>query len=288
MTVRAVKNKNILTEECSVIRGKENCTRGFTLIELLVVIAIIAILAAVLLPVLAAAQEKGKRAQCVNNLRQMGIADTIYANDNNDIFIPATLNGGWGIDSPIQMNGSMLAFVSTVGYSTNNAVNGTASGSKGPSVWSCPERPTLPAEQTAPTWALGYQYYGGMAQWYPNGMARGFPAPSPVKTTTSHAQWMLAADLVLYFTITSGAKAWGDPQAPPASGFVSLPVHHRGNLPGGGTELFADGSVSWYKAEQMYCFYGTSAVNRYFYFYQNDLGPMNYPLGNIYKFPAHP
>lgn len=100
---------------------------------------------------------------------------------------------------------------------------------------------------------------------------------------------MLAADVVLYFQITSGAKAWGDPQAPADSGFVSLPAHKQGNMPAGGNELFADGSVSWIRAEQMHCFYGTStAGGRYFYFYQSDLGPMNYPLGNIYQFPAHP
>jgi prepilin-type N-terminal cleavage/methylation domain-containing protein len=289
MIVRAVKNKNICSDECSALRDKLKCTRAFTLIELLVVIAIIAILAAVLLPVLAAAQEKGKRTQCINNLRQMGVADLIYAGDNNDVFIPGTLNTGWGINSPIQMNSNMLAMASAMGYSTNNAINGTASGSLTASVWTCPERPTLPAQATAPVWALGYQYYGGTTFWYPNGMARGFTAPSPVKTTTSRAQWMLAADLVLYFSITSGAKAWGDPQATADSGFVSLPVHHHGNTPAGGNELFADGSVSWFKAEQMYCFYGTTAANgRYFYFYQNDLGPMNYPLGSIFKYPAHP
>src|SRR5215831_778868 len=57
--------------------------QGFTLIELLVVIAIIAVLAALLFPVLASSQQKARKTACLSNLRQVGVAITIYASDNS-------------------------------------------------------------------------------------------------------------------------------------------------------------------------------------------------------------
>jgi len=71
--------------------------RAFTLVELLVVISVIALLMAILLPALGAARERGRRAVCMANLRTLGQAVIIYANDNHDRLVPGDNPISWAV-----------------------------------------------------------------------------------------------------------------------------------------------------------------------------------------------
>jgi prepilin-type N-terminal cleavage/methylation domain-containing protein len=250
--------------------------RGFTLIELLVVIAIIGILAALLLPALSTAKERGKRVRCLSNLRQMAVGDIMYAGENADRVIPAYDLGGQQFQPIALDNNIQVTAWASIGLTVQSNANG--------SIWTCPNRPTLPAINPAfNQWGIGYQYYGGVTRWINN--LGNFESASPVKTTTAKSMWMLAGDVVLFFN-SGTSMVWGDPNQSGASGFINLPAHRvRGsNLPAGGNEVFIDGSARWVRSRDMmfiHRFTGSGGLDRQFYFYQPDLGTQLQPKRNF-------
>src|ERR1039457_3574634 len=171
------------SRSCLVFKPNRNQRCAFTLIELLVVIAIIAILAAMLLPALAKAREKARQVTCLSNLKQWGLAQTMYVDDNNQTFpktkIPnGTLgappgynedNPSWtdladfynqnprqGLDAWFNALPPYIHSPALYVYATQNGVNGKDSYNNGKSIFQCPSAKIDPLVNVAIRVAFQY------------------------------------------------------------------------------------------------------------------------------------
>jgi prepilin-type N-terminal cleavage/methylation domain-containing protein/prepilin-type processing-associated H-X9-DG protein len=222
--------------------------RGFTLIELLVVIAIIAILAAILFPVFAQARAKARQAVCLSNMKQIGLAYTMYAQDYDETMCPlyismggpsATVTEGgliWYADSYITTWHKLL-----LPYTKNQWI------------FKCPDAP--PGDFGGPS-VVNVNYGGNRAVFSVLNAAPGSTqivhtiasVPRPADTIAVldcgrwHYQWS-------YVVLGSRNSKWYIPNDPRGCGTDTgqCPQDHRHN--GGVNIAFADGHAKWLKSD---------------------------------------
>jgi len=160
--------------------SSQNARGGFTLIELLVVIAIIAILAALLLPALAKARDKGKRISCMSNMRQVGVALQMYEQDGRKL--PPKRHPVDDFNNPFAPPNVLNLLISYLG---------TKPGALSPAVYNCPSLRPHPNPVYAPT---RYSSTGLSANTVPLGRPLS-AIPRPAAIILTQEAWSLSNQL---------------------------------------------------------------------------------------------
>ena len=208
--------------------------RGFTLIELLVVIAIIAILAAILFPVFAQAREKGRAAVCTSNLKQIGTAFQMYAQDWDEHLCQSYFYDLKTFDYNLTWDVMVYPYV-RMGV----ANNAPGDRSKGGDIYRCPSDP---APRPNGWKARTYSWNRSKGAGVDGGMALAeIPTPSatihlletPAENNVTNWAWGCVTDNPLEQTMGIKGKANTYP-----------PMHA-----GGWNYLFCDGHVKWLRPE---------------------------------------
>ncbi len=136
--------------------------KAFTLIELLVVIAIIAILAALLLPALAKAKKAARRASCINNLKEVGLAFKVWEGDHGDKYPTAVSTARWGAMESVctQLGGN-----APVGYGVTNVFCVMSNELVNPKILACPSDISRTAVPTPGNNTLNGPIMSGATNW---------------------------------------------------------------------------------------------------------------------------
>ncbi|MFQ6132268.1 MAG: DUF1559 domain-containing protein [Armatimonadota bacterium] len=171
---------------------------GFTLIELLVVIAIIAILAAILFPVFGRARENAKRVACWSNLRQLGLALHMYAQDNDEWFPMGEDPEQWNYF----FNPKLALVEATYSYAANRSIYYCSSAETLAQMNASSTRPGVPEwaaglRNTDENWAVGniaYYYFSFLKTCSSAGPGKSFPARTLGETCREPSRTWLMTD----------------------------------------------------------------------------------------------